>query len=110
MIACPWLAQGRDDTESTARRRKSTSGNATNSSSLSRPHRLALLGERPQTFLGVLGHCQNRDLALQIRNALVERHRADRAHRVFAAADRGWRFVGVVVVLFVVLCVVFVCL
>src|SRR5689334_23328778 len=64
------------------------------SPSPSRPYRLAFLGERLQPFLGVFGHRQQRDLALEIGDALVERHRADGAHGIFAAADCGRRLVG----------------
>src|SRR6266850_692538 len=61
--------------------------------SLPRPGRLALFAERLEALLGVFRHRQKCDLAFGIGDALVERHRGDRAHGVFAAPDRGRRFV-----------------
>jgi transposase-like protein DUF772 len=58
-----------------------------------RPDRLALLTKSLEAFPGVLGHRQKRDLAFGVGDALVERHRGNRAHRVFAAPDRSRRFV-----------------
>ncbi len=57
--------------------------------SLPRPGRLALFAERLEALLGVFRHRQKCDLAFGIGDALVERHRGDRAHGVFAAPDRG---------------------
>jgi hypothetical protein len=42
-----------------------------------------------EAFFGVLGHRQQRDLAFGLGDALIERHRGDRAHGVFATPDRG---------------------
>src|SRR4051794_16736835 len=58
-----------------------------------RPRGLALFTEGLEAFLGVFRHGQQRDLAFGIGDALVERHRRDRPHGVFAATDSGRRLV-----------------
>ena len=57
------------------------------------PRRLSLFAEGFQAFLGILGHRQQCHLAFGVGDALVERHRGDRAHGVFATPDRGRRLV-----------------
>src|SRR3954451_24096737 len=63
------------------------------SPSPTRPDRLALLAEGLEPFLCVLSHREQCDLAFGVGDALVEGHRSDRAHGVFATTDRGRRLV-----------------